>query len=167
METPLKGTGRYISSDRPMLLRTAFAFALIATAPHAFEAGQVIEGRATAKDGDGVVIDGVEVRMQGVAAPEDNAFRVDPGGPAATRALAGRIDGEIVQCELDGTQARGRPVGICFHDGDDLGALLIRQGYARDCPRYSGGRYRSEELQARQDGRDLSTAYELPGYCTR
>lgn len=142
-----------------------FSLFLAGTLLIACQTSEAMEGRATAKDGDGVVIGGVEVRMQGVAAPEDNGFRVDRGGPEATAALASLIDGENVRCELDGTQARGRPVGICYLDGQDLGAIMIRSGFARDCPRYSGGRYRSQEMEARQDDRDLSSIYDLPGYC--
>ncbi len=141
------------------------AGAVLAGPANAWQNGEVIEGRATAKDGDGIVIRGTEIRMQGVAAPEDNSYRVDDGGPAATRALSELVDGETVTCRLDGSTARGRPVGICTLGGQDLGATLIRNGYARDCPRYSGGRYRAAEMQARADGEDLSDIYELPGYC--
>ena len=150
-------------------LRPALALFLAATVLSgpavAWQKGQVIEGRATAKDGDGIVIRGTEIRMQGVAAPEDNGYRVDAGGPEATRALSSLVDGEVVTCRLDGSRTRGRPVGICTLDGQDLGAVLIRNGYARDCPRYSGGRYRAAEMQARAGGADLSGIYELPGYC--
>lgn len=159
--------GHHFSRSAQPISILALCLASIAfTGPAtAFQKGDVIEGRATAKDGDGIVIRGTEVRMQGVAAPEDNGYRVDAGGPEATRALSALVDGKIVTCRLDGTSARGRPVGVCYLDGQDLGAILIRDGYARDCPRYSGGRYRHLEMQARDEGDDLSSIYELPGYC--
>lgn len=46
-----------------------------------------LSGIAGVKDGDGMMIGGVEVRLQGIAAPEDNGLRVDPGGKDASTAL--------------------------------------------------------------------------------
>ena len=149
----------------PTAIALCLAGSLVSDPAVAWQKGEVIEGRATAKDGDGIVIRGTEVRMQGIAAPEDNGYRVEAGGPEATRALSSLVNGEIVTCRLDGTSARGRPVGICYLDDRDLGAVLIRNGYARDCPRYSSGRYRDLERQAQADGEDLSAIYDLPGYC--
>lgn len=79
--------------------------------------------------------------------------------------VARLVDGMRLTCELDGTLARGRPVGICYLNGEDIGALQVRQGFARDCPRYSGGRYKADESAARAAGLDLSQTYRLPGYC--
>ena len=94
-------------------LRPALALFLVATVLSgpavAWQKGQAIEGRATAKDGDGIVIRGTEIRMQGVAAPEDNGYRVDPGGPEATRALSSLVDGEVVTCPLDGSRPAVAP----------------------------------------------------------
>jgi endonuclease YncB( thermonuclease family) len=64
-----------------------------------------------------------------------------------------------VTCDLaDGTRTRGRVVGVCRVGDRDIGAELIRAGLARDCPRYSKGRYAVLETPA---GRQLP----LPGYC--
>jgi endonuclease YncB( thermonuclease family) len=123
-------------------------------------------GRAI--DSDGIVIGHVEVRLQGIAAPEwsDRAGH-DPGGRAALKGLASMVDGREVRCELDGTTASsGRPVGVCFVGGHDVGRRMVEMGLARDCPRFSGGRYKEAEAQARVRGADLSRIYHLPGYCT-
>ena len=123
-------------------------------------------GIATAHDGDDVRFGRVQVRLQGIAAPEDYRGNREPGGPESTRHLAEIIDGREVTCHLDGTTAgRYRPVGICFLDGDDIGELQVRAGHARDCPRFSGGRYAEAEAAARADGNDLSKIYPLPDYC--
>ena len=42
---------------------------------------------------------------------------------------------------------------------------MVRQGYARDCPRYSGGRHAEAERQAAADGATIREVYPLPGYC--
>ena len=60
--------------------------------------------------------------------------------------------------QLDGTRTRGRVVGTCRVGGRDIGAELVGSGLARDCPRYSKGRYARLETPA---GRRLP----LPGYC--
>ncbi|MEX0758216.1 MAG: hypothetical protein WD100_01430, partial [Tistlia sp.] len=53
-----------------------------------------------------------------------------------------------------------RMIGVCFSAGADIADALVLAGLGRDCPRYSGGRYRSLETT---EGRLL----ELPGYCLR
>jgi hypothetical protein len=49
----------------------------------------------------------------------------------------------------------------------DVEAELVRLGFARDCPRYSGGRYQEVELQAAARGATIGDRYRLPGYCRR
>ena len=127
-----------------------------------------LTGLAVAHDGDDVRFGRVQVRLQGIAAPEDYRGNREPGGPESTQHLAGLVDGHEVTCLLDGTTAgRLRPVGICYLDGEDIGELQVRAGHARDCPAFSGGRYAAAEAEARAAGRDLSRIYALPGYCRR
>ncbi|MGR3436850.1 MAG: thermonuclease family protein [Shimia sp.] len=142
--------------------RTALAAAfgvLLATATLA--EGPELRGPATVVDGDGLIVSGTEIRLQGIAAPERHA----PGGAEATGALAALIEDHTVTCRPDGTFTRGRTVAICYVDGRDVAEVLIRAGYARDCPRYSRGRYAPAERAARADGHDASRFYRLPGYC--
>lgn len=125
-----------------------------------------LTGQAAVKDGDGLLFGDVEIRLQGIAAPELG----DPGGPIATQALIQLVAGRDVWCFLDGTRAgpSQRPVAVCYVRRDgfiDVGAELVRTGFARDCPGYSGGRYQDAEAEARAMGRDLSATYPLPDYC--
>jgi len=113
-----------------------------------------------------VIVNGVDIRLQGIAAPEDNHARREPGGPEATASLHAIVDGKRLRCELDGTKARGRLVAMCFIGGTDVGEMQVLAGHARDCPHYSGGRYATAEMKARAVGRDLSAIYALPAYCT-
>jgi len=61
------------------------------------------------------------------------------------------VHGRTVQCELDGTRTYDRRVGICY------------RGVARDCPRYSGGRYAQAERRAAANGATIAEVYALPG----
>ncbi len=69
------------------------------------------------------------------------------------------MDGETVVCELTGERTHGREVGVCRVDGRDVGAAVIGAGLARDCPRFSGGRY--ADLETPEAARKLP----LPHYC--
>jgi endonuclease YncB( thermonuclease family) len=73
--------------------------------------------------------------------------------------------GRSLRCDLDGERTHDRCVGICYLDGKDISAEMVRQGVARDCPRFSGGRYRVIEAGAAKDGATIARTYPLPGYC--
>ena len=49
--------------------------------------------------------------------------------------------------------------------GADIAAVIVRRGLARDCARFSGGRYLAAETQAAAAGATIRTNYPLPGYC--
>lgn len=42
---------------------------------------------------------------------------------------------------------------------------MVRAGLARDCPRFSGGRYAVIEAQAAAAGATIQDSYGLPRYC--
>ena len=138
-----------------MIKTMAFTFSLIACWPaSAFDRGDVIEGAARVIDGDTLDVEGVRVRLNGVAAPE----RDEPGGSEATDTMWQIIEAQTVRCSLTGETTYKRQVGTCWIETLDVGAALIAAGRARDCPRYSGGRYASLETSASQ-------ALPLPRYC--
>jgi micrococcal nuclease len=112
-------------------------------------------------DGDTLEVAGVRVRLQGVAAPEvkhPGQPKPEPGGPEAATFMTRLVDGRTAVCELGGRRSRGRRTGICRIDDRDVGAEVIAAGLARDCPRFSKGRYAELERPAAR-----SLAY--PGYC--
>ena len=121
-------------------------------APHA-----TISGIAYAIDGDTIRLDGrTKIRLSGVAAPET----YERGGPEATSFMKMLVNGRNVDCDLDGTRTYDRLVGICYLDGSDIGEAVIAAGLARDCPRYSHGRYRSVEQPS-------AASLTFPRYCSR
>jgi endonuclease YncB( thermonuclease family) len=104
-----------------------------------------VSGTAYVRDADTIVVAGTPVRLNGIDAPE-NSNRY---GRAATAFIERLLRGEIVTCRLNGDRTHDRWVGTCFIDVDgaqvDVGAIVIANGHALDCRRYSGGRYRSLE----------------------
>jgi endonuclease YncB( thermonuclease family) len=104
-----------------------------------------IDGTAYVRDADTIVVAGTPVRLNGVDAPETSTL---PGRDA--KAFMERLlKGKHVVCELNGKRTYDRWVGTCFINVDgqwaDVGAIVIANGNALDCRRYSGGRYRSLE----------------------
>lgn len=97
-----------------------------------------------------------KVRLQGIAAPEKR----QPGGQEATAFLEQLAEGKPVRCVLDGTKTHKREVGICYVDGQDIAGAVIRKGLARDCPKFSGGRYRGIE-------KPEAMKLYLPDYCEK
>ncbi|MCB0221065.1 MAG: thermonuclease family protein [Chrysiogenetes bacterium] len=92
---------------------------------------------ASITDGDTFrCTNGLRIRIGGIDAPEmDTSY-----GPPAKATLAGIIGGATAQCEPTGT-SYNRIVAVCYLDGQDIGAMMVERAMARDCARYSGGRY--------------------------
>lgn len=123
---------------------------------------QVLRGAVErVRDGDTIEVEGFAVRLQGVAAPELD----EPLGAESREALVRLVAGRSVVCVPDGTRTRGRIVAVCSVDGRDLGAALVAAGLARDCPRYSNGRYVALEQAAAARGSPIQRSYPLPSYC--
>ena len=102
----------------------------------------IISGPAYAIDGDTIIVQTQHIRLHGVDAEELN----EPHGQYAKLAMAAIIKASIVTCELTGGKLPyERYVGTCFVDNKDIGAEIIKQGFALDCPHYSRGKYRDLE----------------------
>lgn len=113
----------------------------------------VLSGPAVAIDGDTLIVRGTHVRLWGIDAEELHEMH----GYDAKNALAELIRGREVDCHDSGQRSYGRVVARCLVpftlNGDrgpidisrDLGQLMVNQGYALDCARYSGSAYRSAE----------------------
>jgi micrococcal nuclease len=71
----------------------------------------------------------------------------------------------IANKNLDGERTHDRCVGVCYLDGADINEVMVHRGVARDCPRYSQGRYAEAERQAAAGGSMIQQRYPLPGYC--
>lgn len=106
------------------------------------------------RDGDTIEVEGVAVRLQGLHAPEMGEMY----GRAARAFMIDLVDGKRVRCDLSGERSHDRQIGICYLGRTDIAAELIKEGLGRDCPRFSGGKYRRLET-------DSARAIQLPSYC--
>jgi len=141
----------------------ALAFLALPIALDARAENLTLEGTVShVRDGDTIEVGPIAIRLQGIAAPEGN----EPGGAIATDAMRDLVLGKELRCDLIGDRSHDRVIGACFlDDGRDVGEVMVFQGQARDCRRFSRGRYVDAERHARTMGHDLSQIYMLPEYC--
>lgn len=115
----------------------------------------IVTGTVThVRDGDTIEVADLPIRLNGVAAPELN----EPHGQEAKTFMARLVSRKTVRCDLNGERNGDRVIGICFLKGQDIGETIISAGLARDCPRYSKGRYDAFNTVA-------SKRLPLPRYC--
>jgi endonuclease YncB( thermonuclease family) len=74
-------------------------------------------------------------------------------------------EGFALRSELDRARTHDRWVGVSYLDGADISDVMVHRGLARDCRRFSQGRYAEAERQAAADGATIGRIYALPGYC--
>jgi endonuclease YncB( thermonuclease family) len=109
-------------------------------------------GAARVVDGDTIVIGETRIRLEGIDAPESGQtckrswFGSWSCGAAATTALARLTEGKPVSCEPRGLDKYGRTLAVCFVDGRDINAYMVRQGYAWAFVKYSQSYVREEAL---------------------
>jgi endonuclease YncB( thermonuclease family) len=125
-------------------------------------AAEQLVGRTKVTDGDTITVNGIAVRLKGIAAPEvpNGSSMGEPGGVEARSFMQQLAEGRTAICELTGERTWGRRVGYCSVGGADLGEAIVRAGLARDCPRYSGGRYAEVEPAS-------ARTLPFPSYCRR
>lgn len=116
-----------------------------------------IRGVARVVDGDTIAIDDTRIRLEGIDAPEagQTCKRKWIGwwgcGTAATTALVRMVENRTVACEPRGLDKYGRTLAVCFADGRDINAQMVRQGNAWAFVKYSQS-YVKEEALARAEG---------------
>jgi len=119
-----------------------------------------ISGRASVIDGDTIEIHGERVRLWGIDAPEGGQ-RCSQGGQPwrcgtdAANALDSFLADRPVTCTALDRDRYRRIVAICKVSGEDLGAWLVRNGWALDYARYSGGSYSTQQNRAEADQRGI------------
>jgi endonuclease YncB( thermonuclease family) len=97
-------------------------------------------------DGDTFVASGIKIRLWGIDAPE----RDEPLYQHSRQALVHFLESGSLTCSQVDTDRYGRSVMQCDSDQEDVGALMVRAGFAKDFARYSKGFYAAEEDEARR-----------------
>ena len=131
---------------------TTFVAVILATTITADE----VQGKVThVRDADTIEVRGVPIRFDGVDAPDKG----QPGFQEGREWMKRNYGNRMVRCVLTGARTYDRYVGTCFGSkGENLSAAIIGAGLARDCPRYSGGKYRKYETAR-------SRSVPMKGYC--
>ncbi len=106
----------------------------------------------TITDGDTLRMNGVTYRLYGIDAPETKQDCPDgwPAGRMATMRLQELISGRTVICQEKDRDRYGRTVAVCRAGGEDIGAIVVRDGLAWAFTRYSRD-YVQQEEWARAD----------------
>ena len=106
----------------------------------------------TITDGDTLKQGGVTYRLWGIDAPEAKQVCPNgwPAGSLATTRLKAPTAGRAVVCQEKDRDRCGRIVVICRASGEDLGAILVREGLAWAFVRYSSA-YVGQAAKAKTD----------------
>jgi endonuclease YncB( thermonuclease family) len=146
-----------------MRLRTRFSLfafaALVLSAEAACVPQERISGRANVTDGDSFEIGATRVRLFGVDAPEGRQSCTREGrswacGNEAARKLKSLIGDRTVTCTKRDVDNYGRAVAVCRSGAADVGAEMVRSGFATAYRRYSND-YVDEENEARTARRGI------------
>lgn len=126
---------------------------------HADTRSSQLVGRASVIDGDTIQIHGERIRLDGIDAPESAQTCRDGSGRSyrCGAMVAENVDRFLrasppTRCVFVDRDQYGRFVGDCTRaDGTHVQAALVRNGWAMDFPRHSGGAYAAEEAAARRE----------------
>lgn len=148
---------------RFLLLCLGLGAAVAGTGWFADRFGNVIAGPARVIDGDSLVVDGVEIRLEGIDAVELHQTCTRAGRPwqcgiEAAQALRNAVAGRDVACRPRERDRYGRTVAACQAGGLDLGAAMVKGGFA-----VSYGGYQADEREARDARRGVwASSFEQP-----
>ena len=143
------------------VVATALAAGLVAVA--FLLRGERVTGSVRVVDGDTLAIDHRRIRIRGIDAPElaqtcDRAGTTYPCGEVARDALRALTRSAPVSCIVSGRDRYGRDLAACRADGQDVGAALVRHGFAVSFGAYGSGRAAGPARQPRPLGRNLRDA---------
>lgn len=159
-----------VHDKRPGLLRGGLALiALALVCLPAIASAEPLIGRASVIDGDTIEVHGTRIRLAGIDAPESRqTCRVKATketircGQHAALWLADMIGTRPVTCATMGRDKYRRTLARCAVDGLDIGAAMVRNGWALPYMR-PGKRYEVDESIARKAKAGLwATRFQKP-----
>lgn len=149
--------------------RAATLAAVLSLAATAAASAEPLAGRASVIDGDTIEIHGTRIRLEGIDAPErrQSCMAKETGqvvrcGQKAAFFLADLLAEHAVTCSEAGKDRYGRTLAHCQVEGQDVGASMVRAGWALAFVRYSR-EYLSQEDEARTAGAGMwATEFVAP-----
>lgn len=118
-------------------------------------------GAASVIDADTIVIRSQKYRFDGIDSPERGSSCAGTNVyKAGAEALEAVVINRNVECEPNGKRNGDRLIATCYaavpgSERINLSELMISQGWARDWPKYSEGRYSLLEIDARSARRGM------------
>ena len=102
-----------------------------------------VSGIARVIDGDSVRVRGVEIRLQGIDAPESAQTCMRGGaswpcGAEAARKLGNQTRSRIVDCKGHARDVHDRLLATCRVNGEEINRWLVEQGWALSYHDYPG-----------------------------
>lgn len=157
----------------PLILGALFA---LANTPQAYAdvSGPVcvIDGNLLMVNGkrwSGKCINGTEVRLFGIIAPDLTQLCDAPGGRkwqcgrASAAMLLDTVKSEKVTCDGSSTDAEGRLMAVCRVRGEEINRKMVQDGWALAYPRHST-KYVVDEKIAKQADKGLWQAARSEGF---
>ncbi|MCA8907984.1 MAG: hypothetical protein KDA64_08885 [Rhodospirillaceae bacterium] len=140
-------------------LKPGLVFGLLLGGSAALAEAETLDGEVTdVVDVTTIEVAGTRIRLAGIAGPALGEGRGEHSRMTLTYIVHDDAGG-VVQCTLSGETRDGLPLATCLTPaGEDIAALIVDSGAARDCPRESGGRYAEFENAA-------ARALPLPDRC--
>src|SRR5690242_21914323 len=127
------------------------AIVLAAALAASLAAGAVPANAQAVVDGGMIVLEGRDVRLWGIDAPDlDQACNGWPAGRLAAAALQKLIVNRSIVCQARGLDHQGRIFGKCRAGGVDLGAAMVRDGWAWALVEYTRD-YVEQEAKAKAE----------------
>ena len=120
------------------------------------KAENVLSGIPKVIDGDTIKINDISVRLHGIDTPERNQKCKDKNnffyfcGRVATKALISIIDQTVINCDEKDKDKYGRVVAVCFRAGEDINAIMVKEGMGI-AYRYYSKDYVEEEEYAKNN----------------
>jgi micrococcal nuclease len=115
------------------------------------------------RDGDTIVVGSMLIRLNALAAPEWD----EPGGNAAMDTMLELVAGRTLRCELNGERTHDRCVGVCYLDGVDISAEMVRRGGRSGLPALQRRPVSRDRGGSRSGGATGGRTYPAAGVLSR
>ncbi len=151
-----------------------FTVTALALAVVIFNGGSIFQTPVSAKaqkiwviDGDTFELNSKRIRLFGIDAPEKEQPCIDKNttfdcGAASREHLRSILSGANVECQKKDIDRWGRIIGLCYADGEDVGQLMVRHGWAVAYRQYSSAYVKDEKFARSNKLGVWATKFTIP-----